>query len=650
MKRKISYYLNKKRIIIILLALFVTIAFSIKLDIVTNNDISEISNRTNYFTKLILKFYYSIEKDIFKSLLLFLLLIIFFKKSFFSNNNKEIGLKIYKVILSVMFASFMVFGYSYMKINSWDMIFLNTFQLFKAIIEFVGYYIIYRAILNFLFDKTFMNIKINESTNKLYNFIFIKHSFIIPLLIILICWIPYLIAYYPGMLMQDSANQIKQFYGYDVPKNSATNSVNLIDPSVKITNHHPVVHTYILGICMQIGKMIGNDNIGVFIYTFLQVIMFSSTFAYIINFMKKLIVPNFVRILTLVIFSLLPIIPIYAIDITKDIPFTCFVLIYITKIYDILKYSDEDKYRLKKYLNIGILGILIALFRNNGILVILMSLPFLAIVDKNNRKGYIITTIAILILYEIFIVIILPALKISPVSIREALSVPFQQTARYVKEHGNKVTIEEKNVINKVLEYDTIAKVYNPIHSDAVKNTYVKNATNSDLIEYFKVWFKQFLKYPTTYIQATINNTYGYFYPETEVYSYTTPYIIDSETTLNKTGEFNYGYIKELRNIRETIDIVSKIILKLPGISWIINIAFNTWIIMIILMYLLYIKKCRYIIYLTPFISIVLVNILSPVNAYFRYVIPYIFGMPLTIAIFIDILKNTDNKILKKEI
>src|SRR5699024_7701891 len=106
-----------------------------------------------------------------------------------------------------------------------------------------------------------------------------------------------LIAYYPGMLMQDSANQIKQFYGYDVPKNSATNSVNLIDPSVKITNHHPVVHTYILGICMQIGKMIGNDNIGVFIYTFLQVIMFSSTFAYIINFMKKLIVPNFVRIL-----------------------------------------------------------------------------------------------------------------------------------------------------------------------------------------------------------------------------------------------------------------------------------------------------------------------------------------------------------------
>ena len=68
---------NKKaqKIIIVLLALFVTIALSIKLDIVKNSDVSEITAKTNHFVKLLFKLDYSIEKDIFKSLLIFSLLL-----------------------------------------------------------------------------------------------------------------------------------------------------------------------------------------------------------------------------------------------------------------------------------------------------------------------------------------------------------------------------------------------------------------------------------------------------------------------------------------------------------------------------------------------------------------------------------------------
>ena len=83
------------------------------------------------------------------------------------------------------------------------------------------------------------------------------------------------------------------------------------------------------------------------------------------------------------------------------------------------------------------------------------------------------------------------------------------------------------------------------------------------------------------------------------------------------------------------------------------NIAINVWCIIIIFVYLFYSKKYRYNIYLMPFISIILVCIASPVNVYFRYTLPFIFGMPLTVAIFIDILKqkqedkNVEEKIEK---
>ena len=54
------------------------------------------------------------------------------------------------------------------------------------------------------------------------------------------------------------------------------------------------------------------------------------------------------------------------------------------------------------------------------------------------------------------------------------LSIPFQQTARYVKYYGNDVSTEEEKVIRKVLDYDTIERIMIQIFSDPVKE-YLQN-------------------------------------------------------------------------------------------------------------------------------------------------------------------------------
>ena len=633
---------NSRKIIIVLLALFVTIAFSLKLDIVNNSDISEITSKTNYFVKLLFKFDYSIDKDIFKSFLLFALLIMFFKKAFFRDDIEKQGKKVFKVILALLFSFFMVFGYSYYKINSWDMIFENTFQLFKATIVFIGYYILFRAIINYLFDILFPKIstsKLKETTNKVYNFIFIKHSFIMPLVIILICWLPYLIAYYPGILGADQSNQVKQFLGYDIPEWSASNSTKLIDENVKITNHHPVLHTIGIGLCAKLGLAIGNVNFGIFIFTLMQYILLGIALANIINFMKKLKVPYWIKVLSLLLFALSPTIAVCSVQVNKDVIFASLIILYVIRLYELIKSSNNKKLTIKSCIGIIILSLLVCLFRNNGIYAIVLSLPFVAIIDKLNRKQILISSITVLIIYQLIISVILPLFKIPNSGVREMLSVPFQQTARYVKEHGDEVTEAEKQIIDKILDYDTLAERYDPLLSDPVKRDYNKNATTEDLINYFKVWFAQFLKHPTTYMQATMNNVYGYFYPETNLRQYNY-YMVNSIEDINEIENFDYGYIDELQGERHFIKGIASIITKFPGISWTMNIAFNVWLIMIIFVYLIYSKKNRYIIYLLPFISIILVCILSPVNAAYRYSISFIFGMPLTVAIFIDILKQ----------
>ena len=77
--------------------------------------------------------------------------------------------------------------------------------------------------------------------------------------------------------------------------------------------------------------------------------------------------------------------------------------------------------------------------------------------------------------------------KIASVGKQEALSVCFQQTARYVKYHGDEVTQEEEEAIKKVLNYKDIGNLYDPNLSDPVKKTFKTESTSEDLKNYFVV-------------------------------------------------------------------------------------------------------------------------------------------------------------------
>ena len=52
--------------------------------------------------------------------------------------------------------------------------------------------------------------------------------------------------------------------------------------------------------------------------------------------------------------------------------------------------------------------------------------------------------------------------------------------------------------------------------------------------------------------------------------------------------------------------------------------------------YLFYRKKYKELVYLIPSFVLVLVCIASPVNAYFRYALPFVFGLMLNLGIFIE--------------
>ena len=204
------------------------------------------------------------------------------------------------------------------------------------------------------------------------------------------------------------------------------------------------------------------------------------------------------------------------------------------------------------------------------------------------------------------------------------------------------LTQEDIIVIDKVLGYDDLAERYDPEISDPVKNKFNKYTSNMELMDYFKVWFKGLVKHPITYIDATIENTYGYFYPEKiDWYIY---YSFD-DRILEDGFDYHYNGLSFLRGI---LVAFATSFMEIPILGLLINIGFSTWIIIFLIGYVIHKKEYKKIVLYLPAVISILVCVAGPVNTYFRYAMPYIFGLPVMISFILNINKKNRGVINEK--
>ena len=112
-------------------------------------------------------------------------------------------------------------------------------------------------------------------------------------------------------------------------------------------------------------------------------------------------------------------------------------------------------------------------------------------------------------IYELMTVVEYRALiEVGKPAASEGLSVPFQQTARYVCEYEDEVTEYERQVINDTLNFDAM-KNYEPRTSDPIKILY----RAGDLGPYMKIWLQMFFTHTGCYVAFFLNKGYGYLSP-----------------------------------------------------------------------------------------------------------------------------------------
>ena len=313
--------------------------------------------------------------------------------------------------------------------------------------------------------------------------------------VILISWLPCFLAYFPGIYSYDGEPQLIQY------------------TTGKLDNHHPILHTLILGECYDLGQWFKANGInidGLAFYTVIQVLLLSFALAYVLEFLVNKKVGSIFVILSAMYICLFPTMPLMAISSTKDTFYTAFFILFITKFLRI-----TETQRKSEYISLFIFSAGCMFFRRNGYYVItifVLCMAVLCIIKKKKISRYLVNVTIVLVISVFFFTITEKAIISFTGAARgesaEALSIPLQQMARAFKNDDNAIRVKYGERLTSYVSETGLCN-YRPLITDGVKQYFNNEHFAEDKAGFIKVYLELGKEYPGPYALAVLYLTKG---------------------------------------------------------------------------------------------------------------------------------------------
>ena len=323
--------------------------------------------------------------------------------------------------------------------------------------------------------------------------------FLVMVAVLLVLWLPALLALYPGVYAYDASWQ------YDLYMQG------------RVTEHHPVIHTYLVGwIIDTVYRHTGMFNKAVLAYTLVQEFIMALGCGFIFYEFHRRKSRTWMHVLALVTFCLYPPFVLFVFSSTKDSLFAIAVADFVLLLLG--AFEDAEGFWSKRTNRVLFVVFLleVTILRNNSVYAIVLTLPFLAVALWKARevRAKALRTLAIAVaFFLIYKYPITNAVTVEGVSKAEMLSVPCQQIMRVYTYHGDEIPADDKAAVEELFECDSWKRMYNPYIADATKGSLTKAATEEDFGKFKALWWRLFKQYPGEYIDSFLENTYGFWYP-----------------------------------------------------------------------------------------------------------------------------------------
>lgn len=543
------------------------------------------------------------------------------KKAFFAHKKKRD--KVCAAIIAFCFSLFMIIG----KAQSAEPDL--KYELF-ALLLFGGYMPLFYLIAQFLMNAVDFGAEKQgvQNAEGLTQWLFEKHVVSGVMLAVVLCRLPYLIAFYPCSMSWDGGAQICCFFGTE-----------------PFTDHHPPFISYLYGAIAWYSQEWGIPNIGMFTIPIMQTLLSAFAVAQVFVLFKRLGLSYRIRWGCLIYYVAFTVWCIFDCTVIKDTLYYPLTLLFTLQLTSCLIDSELFWGRKRNFILMILYAVLMMQTRNNGVFVVLFAVPFAVCFAKGKRAMLIAGGCAMLLINTALNNGLYPALGVISLDTKEdTYCILFQQTAKYGQDYPEDVTEEERVLLNTIFDYDEMVNVYNPQLADWVKNCLKLSEYNSAdhtnkefsriKADYFKVWFAQFLRHPMSYVNTFLECSYGYYYPEAKPYKEGTGFY-EEERNMLTSGMHAYRQTEQLKPVRFLLRQMGKAE-YLPGFGLLYRCGFYTWCVLFIAMALIAKKRYKLLVAVMPAVVNILVCLISPVNTCIRYAMPTMCIVPVILGIFLS--------------
>lgn len=435
---------------------------------------------------------------------------------------------------------------------------------------------------------------------------------------IAVLWLPYLMAYWPGLIFGDTLSSFNQIFG------------------APLSNHHPVVFTLTMKLCIQIASIFGlSRTFGVAIYTILQMAFMAICLGYLaVWFIERLGIQKQFAWLMVAIFGISPYIATFSIALWKDPVFSCSICIICVILADAVL-SREIALSQFQEIALCLLSLTAMLFRNNGVYIILALVLLLAATSivslvRKQSFGYVSILFPLCISLAAYLVISGPvysALHVIPTEKVESLGIPLNQMARVAALNGD-MSDSDRTYMDSLLPLEQYKDKYRPTCTDDLK--WDPEFSSEPLSNNFwSHWISMMILNPKDYFEAWEMQTCGYWTVNVPAAVQNTSNIYDG-VPRNIYPENNIGYDITSNNLFK-FDSVRN---ALPLSSYSISGGFVFWILIFACTILILNKKRQWILpLLPPLLLYGTLFIASPIWYWPRYIFTAQLALPVVIVL-----------------
>ena len=456
---------------------------------------------------------------------------------------------------------------------------------------------------------------LNES-----DYIFDKKLFFVLSAVFVLSRVPFILAFYPGVVSFDTALQLMQARG-------------LMD----FYNSHPVVSTLFIKLFYDIGILITGDYTSAIIFiTIAQVTVLSFICSYAVVLLKKIKAPKPVWIGVFLYYALLPLHGSYGIYLGKDSLFSGFLLLTSVSVTDILVFK-RDKMSAPSFITFIIGGMGMLLFRHNGVYafapLIAVTLIILFIVKFNKKSIHKIIISSLVVFAVYFGVSFTVTRAIEYKTVTPTFPLIIQQIARVVVYGGDINANEAQFIEDYLLPMETLKNEYTPWLADPLYSGWYGFIKKP--FEFIKLWFGLMIKNADLYADAFIFQTYGFWSPldlsRAPIITYNANHIAENHYDIDLGIDMTFAFPK----LNEAFISFITNTTVLPAVSLTLGVGIIIFMIVAAAVLCVYKKGPVYII---PFVLTLMLWATVLISTPLFYEMRYIYAVFLTAPFLIGLL------------